>query len=291
MPEMPEVEVVRRQLEKHICGRKVEEVVVRHPKIVRHSPHIVEDLRGKYFISVERIGKLLTFGIARSKSTKQPETYMLGHLKMTGQFIFVEDQQKVGGGHSMTESDFELPHRHTRVMFHFSDGATLYFNDMRLFGFLQIVTPKEKGRVWATYGIEPGRENYTLENFLQIFKNRKTSLKALLLNQKVISGLGNIYVDEACHRSQVRPQRRVNSLTKTEKERLFHNCRDVMMESIEHGGTTFYSFVSSDGVKGNFSQHLEVFDRAGEPCLRCGYEIEKIKHAGRGTHYCPACQK
>lgn len=285
MPEMPEVEVVRRQLEAHILNREIEEVELRHPKITRKNPEFENVLVGDKIVSVSRIGKLLTF-----EFTHYPG-FMLAHLKMTGQFIFVDENEKVGGGHSLTESDFELPHKHTRVVFHFTDGSVLYFNDMRLFGYLQLVSPAEKEVIWNQYGIEPGRPNYTWENFEPLFSRRKTTLKALLLNQKIISGLGNIYVDEACFRSGVLPFRAVPSLTQKEKKALFQHCSAVMMKSIERGGTTFYSFLSADGKKGNFSDELEVFDRTGQPCFKCGNLISKIKHAGRGTHFCSTCQQ
>jgi len=285
MPEMPEVEVVRRQLEAHILNREIESVELLHPKITRKNPEFKEALVGDQFKAVSRIGKLLTFEF------KDYHGFMLAHLKMTGQFIFVDENQKFGGGHSLTESDFELPHKHTRVIFHFKDGSNLYFNDMRLFGYLQLVAPDEKESIWNGYGIEPGRPNYTWENFEPLFNKRKTTLKALLLNQKVISGLGNIYVDEACFRSGVLPFREVPTLTQLEKKELFKHGSEVMMESIKRGGTTFYSFLTADGKKGNFSDELEVFDRAGQPCYKCGNIISKIKHAGRGTHFCSTCQK
>lgn len=293
MPEMPEVEIVRRQLESYILNREIESIELLHPKITRKNPEFKDFMARKYFSKVERIGKLLTFSVSSIEncSLKIEDCYMLAHLKMTGQFIFADDQERIGGGHTLTDEDFNLPHKHTRVIFHFKDGSNLYFNDMRLFGYLQLVSPTEKEKIWNSYGIEPGTDNYTWKNFEKIFERRKTTLKALLLNQKVISGLGNIYVDEACFRAKVLPWRTVNTLTKSEKKALFKHCSEVMMESIERGGTTFYSFMTVDGKKGNFSDELEVFDRAGQPCYTCGGLINKIKHAGRGTHFCSTCQK
>jgi len=290
MPELPEVEVVRRQLEGCMLNRKIESVELLHEKTTRPSPEFAKVLPGSCFTRIERIGKLLAFKLQTTNHKPLTTCYILAHLKMTGQFIFVDKNKKIGGGHSLTESDFELPHRHTRVIFNFKDGARLYFNDMRLFGYLKLADQAEKDRAWSRFGIEPGRPDYTWENFEKIFKNRKTSVKALLLNQQRIAGLGNIYVDEACFRSKVLPYREVLTLTEVEKKALFVHCKDVMMESIERGGTTFYSFVSADGKKGNFSDELEVFDRAGQPCYTCGEIITKIKHAGRGTHFCTSCQ-
>ncbi len=285
MPEMPEVEVVRRQLEAHILNKTIESVELLHPKITRKNPEFKEALIDDVFVGVSRIGKLLTFHL------EDYPGFMLGHLKMTGQFVYADENGHIGGGHTLTETDFNLPHKHTRVVFNFKDGSTLYFNDMRLFGYLQLVSPEEKERIWDSYGIEPGTSNYTWENFEKIFERRKTTLKALLLNQKVISGLGNIYVDEACYRSDVLPFREVPTLKLKEKKALFKHCSEVMMQSIERGGTTFYSFLTADGKKGNFSDELEVFDRAGQPCYKCGNIISKTQHAGRGTHFCSTCQK
>jgi len=285
MPELPEVEVVRAQLEAHTLNRKIKSVELLHDKITRKSPEFSKVLPGQKFTQIERIGKLLIFQL----DTKTP-LYMLGHLKMTGQFIFVDKDEKIGGGHSLTQTDFELPHKHTRVIFNFTDGSTLYFNDMRLFGYLHLADQTEKDRIWNTYGIEPGRPEYTWAAFQKIFERRKTTLKALLLNQKVIAGLGNIYVDEACFRSKVLPFRGVDTLTTKEKKELFKHCEAVMADSLAQGGTTFYSFISADGKKGNFTDHLEVFDRNGQPCYTCGEIITKIKHAGRGTHFCTTCQ-
>jgi len=284
MPEMPEVEVVRRQLEAHILFKEIESVALLHPKITRKNPEFKEALVGDEFVAVTRIGKLLTFQL------KHYHGFMLAHLKMTGQFVYADDKGQIGGGHTLTETDFQLPHKHTRVIFHFKDKSTLFFNDMRLFGYLQLVSPDEKETIWNGYGIEPGTPHYTWENFEKIFERRKTTLKALLLNQKIISGLGNIYVDEASFRARVLPFRAVPNLTQTEKKALFKHCSEVMMQSIEKGGTTFYSFIAADGKKGNFSDDLEVFDRAGQPCYQCGNIISKIQHAGRGTHFCSTCQ-
>ena len=281
---MPEVEVVRRQLEAHILNRTIKSIDILHPKITRKNPEFKEVLVGEKITEVTRIGKLLTFKFANY------DGYMLGHLKMTGQFIYASPEGHIGGGHTLTESDFNLPHKHTRVVFNFDDNSTLYFNDMRLFGYLQLVSPAEKEKIWNSYGIEPGRDNYTWTNFKKIFERRSTTLKALLLNQKVVSGLGNIYVDEACYRSGVLPFRPVNTLKEAEKKELFTHCSEVMMQSIDRGGTTFYSFLTADGRKGNFSDELEVFDRAGQPCYKCGNIISKIQHAGRGTHFCSTCQ-
>lgn len=287
MPELPEVETVRRQLVPNILNKTISDVVVKVPKLTNHDEKFAEKLIGDQFTQVDRIGKLLIFCLKKNSAEK-----LLGHLKMTGQLIYADkDGQLAGGGHSLTESDLNLPHKHTHITIYFEDGSKLYFNDMRRFGYMKLESNKKVEQIKSEYGIEPMTDNYTWENFQQIFSGRKTNIKALLLNQKVISGLGNIYVDEACFRAKVHPTRIANTLNETEQKALFKYCEEVMQESINQGGTTFYNFVQTSGRKGNYSDYLLVFNRTGENCVDCDTEIEKIKFAGRGTHFCPKCQK
>jgi len=171
--------------------------------------------------------------------------------------------------------------------------ARLFFNDLRQFGMLKVVGEKELKEIKSKYGIEPGRANFTLANFKKALQNRKTTIKALLLNQAVISGLGNIYVDESLFASKIHPQRRADSLTSNEQKRLFNAIKRIIKLAIENNGTTFSDFVDSKGERGNFKEKLKVYGRKGKPCLRknCSGIIQKIKVAGRGTYFCPVCQK
>jgi len=217
---------------------------------------------------------------------------------MTGQLIYVDKKTRLAGGHKLNEGDFvqavggELPNRFTRVVIEFKDKSKLFFNDMRKFGYLKIVDETELSRLLNNnYGIEPLTDDYTWNNFKDIFKNRRTSVKALLLNQKVIAGLGNIYVDEALFLSGVRPNRKTNSLKEVEKKILFRMIRQVIKRAIDYRGTTFKDYTDSEGKKGNFSKLLKVYGREGEECCKCKRGIKKIRLAGRGTHYCSYCQK
>lgn len=285
MPELPEVETVRRSLEPNIIGKTIECIEVRHPKITRFNKDFETVLKGKTITSLDRRAKLLMFRFSKWESV------LTAHLKMTGQFFYEDKRGTIGGGHSYGTGDDDLPHAHTRVIIHFTDDTTLYFNDMRLFGYLRIVTPPELEEMLKSYGIEPGQPDFTRESFEEIFKKRKTLLKALLLNQKVIAGLGNIYVDEVCHFAKVRPMRKVSSLTRKERDTLFIGCNEIIERALEEGGTTFISFSDGNGKKGNFRDHLQVFGRQGKECPRCKKIIKKTVCAGRGTHYCPGCQK
>jgi formamidopyrimidine-DNA glycosylase len=211
---------------------------------------------------------------------------------MTGQFFFVDKKGDiVGGGHSMTAADIKLPHKHTRVAFHFTDGTTLYFNDMRLFGYTKLANAKEVAKAREGFGPEPIDPEFDVDLFTEKLKRRNTPIKAALLDQSFIAGLGNIYVDEALWRAKVQPMRKASLVTKKEAAAIAVASGDVMNESIAIGGTTFQNFADTEGHAGNFSSYLKVFGKQGEKCSRCSSVILKTRCAGRGTHYCPKCQK
>lgn len=286
MPELPEVETVRRDLVQALSGVKITDVTVIHPKTIQ--PLLAKDfsaqLKGQIIKTIERIGKLLIFIF-----TKKSEV-LLVHLKMTGQLIWQSQGERVAGGHSLSEPVKELPNKHTRLVVTFGKHGQLFFNDLRLFGYWKMVTPTQLVEIKSQYGIEPLTANFTWPLFDQALGTRTTNIKALLLNQAVISGMGNIYVDEALWRAKIKPTRRVRDITPAERRVLFAACQKVIELGVKHRGTTFNHFVDGNGAKGNFLQFLEVYGRAKLPCSRCQTPIKKIKLAGRGTHYCPQCQ-
>lgn len=289
MPELPEVETVRLQLLRHILGQTIGRVEVYHAKAVAHDDTIEDRLVGQTVSAIERIGKLL---IIHFKD--QSDLFLLVHLKMTGQLIYQHDGAGVvdGGGHSFTSADIrELPGRHTRSAFFFQDGGALFFNDMRLFGYTKLADAAEVAVARSGFGPEPIDPDFDCEWFSEKLRKRKTSVKAALLDQKFVAGLGNIYVDEALWRAQIRPTRRADRVRKSEAAALCAAAGDVMRESIAVGGTTFRNFVDTGGAHGNFTDYLQVFGKHGTPCPRCGTLIKKIRCAGRGTHFCPGCQK
>lgn len=286
MPELPEVETVRLQLLHKVRGKTIETVTVYHPKTVAHSKTIARTLRGLTVDHIDRVGKLLIWHFADSKH------HLLAHLKMTGQFLYVDKKKTVsGGGHTLSPTDTSLPNKHTRISFTFSDGTTLYFNDMRLFGYTKLATPKEVATARAKFGPEPIADDFSVADFVAGVRKRSTPIKAILLDQSFVSGLGNIYVDEALFRAGIRPTSRGKSLSKPRLERLAEAASDVLRESIAVGGTTFQHFADTGGNAGNFSDYLRIFGKQGTPCAVCGTTILKIRCAGRGTHYCPKCQK
>ena len=280
---------MRLQLLHHVVEKTITSVEVFHSKTVGYDERIEDALVGKTIEHIDRVGKLLIFSFAG-----ELDVFLLAHLKMTGQFFYVDAVQQTvtGGGHSQSESDVaELPGRHTRVAYYFTDSSVLYFNDMRLFGYTMVASAAEVAAARETFGPEPIAKDFDTEWFVEAVRRRRAPVKAVLLDQSFVAGLGNIYVDEALWRANVRPTRVAAKLTKREASALATAAGAVMNEAIAAGGTTFQHFKDTGGAHGNFLDYLEVFGRQGQTCRRCGGTIKKIRCAGRGTHYCPACQK
>lgn len=285
MPELPEVETIRADLQKVLRGQKIRVVQVNKRKLIKSNPRTFDrDLRNCEVESVSRRGKLLIFKF------KEVDRYLLIHLKMTGQLIYKEKNKVTAGGHGYPLVD-NLPNRYSHIIFSFVGGSKLYFNDMRQFGYMKIVDDKELKKVLAGYGMEPLTDDFTWQALWLVLQNRKTALKNVLLDQKVIAGLGNIYVDETCFAAGIRPTRRADRLSKREVKKLGQVIRRVLNLAIKYRGTTFGDYRDGLGGEGNFVKRLKVYGRAGMPCRRCGQGIiKKIKVGGRGTSYCPICQ-
>jgi formamidopyrimidine-DNA glycosylase len=303
MPELPEVETVRRQLEKKVLRKKIQGLDLRYEGIIKSSPtKFAEFIQEKEIEHISRKGKLLIFHF------KGFSEAMHAHLKMTGQFLFVESgnieagifpllyASTPGGKKSMGNFKEEqarkgVEDKHTHAIIQFEDGSQLAFRDQRKFGYLKLLSAEEHKVIIARYGIDPLYREFSEESFIQIFKKRKKSLKGVLLDQQLVAGLGNIYVDEICHRSGLRPHRSVRRLSKTKKSELYRHTLEVISEALSADGTTFKDFSTLDGGKGNFSYQLKVYGREGAACETCkAGTIKKTKHLGRGTHYCPECQ-
>ena len=285
MPELPEVETIRRDLSHRVINKKITNVSIRDKKIPS-----LGFLVGKKFIKIERRGKLLAFLLADGK-------YLLVHLKMTGQLVYLgcgthNVERVTAGGHKMTAKDLQVPNKFTRVIFSFADKSQLFFNDMRRFGYMKIVEAKEKERIWREdFGIEPLTKDFKFKDFQKIFANCKTNLKAILMNQKLIAGIGNIYADEICWCARVLPWRKAVKLSNGEIKKLFRCALHVLRCAIKNRGTSFSDFVDAQGGQGGHYNFLNVYERDGEKCRRCKEIIKKTRHAGRGTHYCSGCQK
>jgi formamidopyrimidine-DNA glycosylase len=204
----------------------------------------------------------------------------------------------IAGGHSLSEKANSgklsgcLPNKHTRAMINFADGAAIYFNDMRTFGYLELVDRRGLDKAYSNFGPDPLNSKIDAEILRKIFKNRQAPVKALLLNQKLIAGIGNIYADEILYQAGVRPDRRAKTLKPDEIKKISIAIKTIIARAVKHRGTTFNDYVDSEGRQGNFSRLLKVYGRQGKACPRCpGETVHKKKIAGRGTHYCPKCQK
>lgn len=286
MPELPEVETIRQDLRQRLLGREIIAVRVLRPSLVRNTPvSFIRRLKSHHFTDIDRVGKLLIFNLSDKIH------HLLVHLKMTGQLIYQWNHKVIAGGHSVSPLDLHIPNPHTRVTISFADGSNLHFNDLRAFGYMKIVNKKELEKIKKNFGIEPLQKNFTLEEFVQRLKGRKISIKALLMNQALIAGIGNIYADESCFAAGIRPARRAAGLTRVEIKRLHQAIERVLKKALKERGTTFNNYLDPDGRKGNFIKYLKVYGRAGEPCQRCRTTLQKLKVAGRGTVFCPRCQK
>ncbi|MDD5031790.1 MAG: bifunctional DNA-formamidopyrimidine glycosylase/DNA-(apurinic or apyrimidinic site) lyase [Patescibacteria group bacterium] len=303
MPELPEVETIKNDLKKRILGKKIIEVEIRSKKVVhpvrnRESSNgvksrpadFVKILKGNSFFGLDRIGKLLIFELG------DKENFLLIHLKMTGQLIYWNKGEIVAGGHEMEDGKIpgagdRPPNKYTRLIFSFSDGAKLFFNDLRKFGYAKIVGKKELEKIKGEYGPEPLTKRFTLAAFKKILEGKNGSIKAILLNQGLIAGIGNIYADEALFEARIKPIRQGRSLSGKEQGALFKAINYLIKRAIKYRGTTFSNYVDAAGKRGNFTKMLKVYHREGEKCRRCGGVIKKIKIAGRGTRFCEKCQK
>lgn len=289
MPELPEVEIVKRGLKDLIVGRVASRVQVRDsPKSFPNDPAAVEEfLYGSAVVDVERRAKVLMIHLSSGYS-------LVIHLKMTGQLVYVDSEQgRFGAGHPTDSLVGRLPDRSTRVDIEFKDGGVLYFNDQRKFGWVKLIPTPEIQFLpfFQKVGPEPLEPDFTVEVFEgRLSRRRRSSIKAVLLDQTVVAGIGNIYADESLWGAGIDPRRMTGSLTQDEIRLLHEQIVYVLSLSIEKGGSTDRNYVDARGNKGSYIDFARVFRREGTPCQRCGAPILKMRHAGRGTHYCEICQ-
>jgi formamidopyrimidine-DNA glycosylase len=288
MPELPEVETVRRGLQKLIVGKNIKTV---SSDTVRSFPNFGTEvdnfLIDATVVGVRRRAKVLLIDLST-------EYTLVIHLKMTGQLVFIDDVSRFGAGHPNDSLVNNLPDKSTRVTFEFTDNSHLYFNDQRKFGWVKLMPTIEVPNIdfMKKVGPEPLEDNFTVDEFTTRFKRRaRTNIKAALLDQSVIAGIGNIYADEALWGAKIHPRRLVLSISDYEFEKLYDEVRAVMNLSIEKGGSTNRNYVDAEGKKGSYMDFARVFRREGLACRRCGDTIIKLKVAGRGTHICPNCQQ
>lgn len=287
MPELPEVETVRRGLHELIIGRKVKAVEHDTAKSFPNAASDVEQfLINATIVAIRRRAKVLLIDLSSDYT-------LVIHLKMTGQLVFRAKDVAFGAGHPTDSLIGELPDRSTRVTFAFADGSHLYFNDQRKFGWVRLMPTIEVPNIdfMQKVGPEPLEHEFTAEQFTERFKRRaKSPIKAALLDQTVVAGVGNIYADESLWGAKLHPLELVKDISESQFHTLYKELRDVMNLAIEKGGSTDRNYVNAEGKRGSYIDFARVFRREGKPCPRCGTTIIKFRAVGRGTHICPHCQ-
>jgi len=285
MPELPEVETIRQDLREKIIGQRIAGVFVYARKSVR-GRNFEKTLKGLSIRQISRIGKLLILSLSGLG-----KRYLLIHLKMTGQLVYAGGRSMIVGGHSYGHK-MDLPNAYTRVAISFTNGGQLFFNDLRRFGYLRIAGQAEIDKIKSGFGIEPLTEKFIFDDFRKILKSRQAPIKAVLLNQKLVAGIGNIYADEILFKASVRPDRHAAGLDQKETKAIFKASLEILKKAIEHRGTTVSDYLDANGRQGGYMKFLKVYGRReGERCFRCGGAIKKIKVAGRGTRFCGGCQR
>ena len=302
MPELPEVETIRIGLAELLPGKVVKNVWHDWPKSFPNPPaDVARFLLGAKILGIRRRAKVLIIDLSSDYS-------LVIHLKMTGQLVFTPTgrssprrrgsspvaSQRFGGGHPTKSLVGKLPDKSTRVVIEFKDGSKLYFNDQRKFGWMRLLPTIEIPQIdfFKKVGPEPLEDDFTVDRFIERVQKRKNSaIKAVLLDQTVLAGVGNIYADEALWAAKIHPATPVSKISRTKLVALYNDLRDILRMSIEKGGSTDRNYVDAKGKRGSYLAFAQVFRKVGQPCPRCGTPIEKIRVAGRGTHICPRCQK
>lgn len=286
MPELPEVETVRRGLAALIISKTIKSEAHDTVKAFPNAPADVQQFMiGATVTDVRRRAKVLLIDLSSDYT-------LVIHLKMTGQMVY-RGEQVFGAGHPNESLIGALPDKSTRVTLRFTDDSHLYFNDQRKFGWMRLMPTLEVPNIdfMKKVGPEPLEADFMPQEFAARFTRRaKTSIKAALLDQSVVAGVGNIYADESLWGAKLHPKRLVGSITDKEFAQLYTELRAVMNLAIEKGGSTDKNYVNAEGKRGSYMDFARVFRREGLACPRCGTEIIKFKAAGRGTHICPVCQ-
>ncbi|MFC1632324.1 bifunctional DNA-formamidopyrimidine glycosylase/DNA-(apurinic or apyrimidinic site) lyase [Candidatus Omnitrophota bacterium] len=269
MPELPEVETIRRDLLKDVKGKKIKKVEVINAKVIKQPTPLEfkRRLKGAVFEDFLRRAKLLAIKLSSGE-------FLVIHLRMTGQLVY---------------SDQRSPQ--ARVIFVLSNGKYLNFNDQRLFAELRLVGDWKQLQFVRGLGIEPLERGFTLPIFQQMLAGKKTKIKPLLLDQTFVAGIGNLYAQEALFHAGVLPERPSNKLKNREIKKIYQAIQQVLREGIQYRGSSVDNYVNGRGELGNYHLRLKVYDREAEPCIKCRTKIKKIKLGGRGTCFCPRCQK
>ena len=299
MPELPEVESLRLGLKNKIIKSTILNIEILKPKLVSgngtlrkidttKAKEFKKELTGQKILNIKRIAKNLIIELENNK-------IIVVHLKMTGQLVFIDNKkQRILGGHPIIKSyASDLPNKHTAIIFKLNSG-NLFYNDVRMFGYVlyfkDFIEAKKYG-LFKNIGLDPFDKNFTLDYFKTEIKKINRNLKSILLDQKIVTGCGNIYTDEVCFASKVLPDRSCKSLKDKEIESIYKNIKSILKSAIEYGGSSVSDYLLADGSRGNFARFHKVYGKGGEKCKICKNILERKIISGRSTIICKNCQK
>lgn len=265
MPELPEVETIKRFLEKKLLGQTITDIQILTPKSFPADPKLVI---GQTIRSFNRLGKQLSIHLSN-------QLILLIHLKMTGQLVYLNG-----------------PNKSTRIIFKFNDHSRLYFNDQRKFGWIKILTQKQLSQFQQDLGLDIFDPKFTPNYLFNQLHSTTRPVKLALLNQSKFAGIGNIYANDALFLAKIHPKTRSNTASRSKALSLYRSLISIMTQSVTHGGSTAKDsqYLLPDGSTGSHQFHFQVYQRAGEPCRVCRTPIHRLALGGRGTFYCPKCQ-
>jgi len=295
MPELPEVETIVRELDQVLSGKKITAVsVLRAKSFIGDEKELV----GKTIESVERRSKMTVVGFSH-----YPKKLVI-HLKMTGQLIYLSGTHRVvggparrryasriAGGHPTPDWVNELPSKSTRVVIELDNGAKLFFNDLRVFGWLKLMKKEEWEKLTAKLPPDVTHREFNLEYFAKVLVKSGRSIKLVLMDQAKFGGVGNIYANDALYLARINPKRKAKELAEEEVKDLYAAVKKVINLGIKYGGASVDKYVDAAGWGGKYQEHFLVYGRNGQKCKRDGDVIKKIKLGGRGTYFCPGCQQ
>ncbi len=273
MPELPEVQTVKNELKKDLIGKKIVDINIKEEKILKNKTknQFTKEIKGQTIEDIKTKGKYLIFVFKND--------LLLIHLRMEGKLFFYKNNYK--------------ENIHDHIIFYLGDGSYLVYNDVRKFGTFDYIKKeelKEYPKI-KKLGYEPLTKDFSTQNIFEKIHKKNKSIKEVLLDQTNISGLGNIYVDEVLFASKINPLTKANKLNLKDVEKIKNNSEKILKKAIKLKGTTIRSFKSSKTTKGSYQDHLKAYAQKDNDCPRCKTKIKKIKVGGRGTYYCPTCQK
>ena len=286
MPELPEVESIRLQLERDLIGKVIRSVGVCEPRCFHGD---ADSIIGAEVKKVNRKGKILIIELKQSNNQLSIiNNFISIHLKLSGQVLFAENKDKAVFKNTIPRANTKtMPGKTTRVIINFDDNSALYFNDMRKFGWVKVGEKPE-----TTIGEDVLSKHFTLKYFKKAIRNTRRPIKVVLMDQNKMAGIGNIYANDALWEAKIHPARKTNSLTDDEKKTLYESILNSINEGIKYKGSSARDelYIMPDGSLGTYQHHFKTYHQDGEKCQRCGAEIKRMKLAGRGTFYCPECQ-